>query len=336
MGNSSQCLAGRREQRTVRTGGQRRPGPDRLEQPCAWTHGRLRPPARRFAAARCRRRWCRLRALAHLSRRLLLLPCLRPPPGAPGRPAAAPSRVVGPACGPMLAAPRAARPARHLAAAGRQPRRTSRRAQSSAASRSRCRRRRMPNACSSPPATASRNSACWPWRRDAACCSTGIRWASCGMCWCRKRARPTCASAHPTMAGCRPSSRAAAKSAWCRPPRACTGCGSTRSTRPSGWSPCWPRRWSPRPAPCAASWPAWCAGMPACWCWPRWMRSWPRGRNTNAARCRCPAGAARSATTASWPGCTTTASCCGVRARRRASCPGPIPGCRASSLAARP
>jgi hypothetical protein len=64
--------------------------------------------------------------------------------------------------------------------------------------------------------------------------------------------------------------------------------------------------------------------------------SWRRGRNTNAARCRCPAGRGRSATTASWPGCTTKASCCGARARRRASCPGPTPGCRACSLAARP
>jgi hypothetical protein len=49
-----------------------------------------------------------------------------------------------------------------------------------------CRCRRMPIACSPRPASAFRNSACWRWRRVAACCSTGIRWPKPGMCWCRR------------------------------------------------------------------------------------------------------------------------------------------------------
>ena len=210
------------------------------------------PTSRTCSAPRCLA-WGRtaapLRALVHLSRRVRVLSRMRQPARAPGRPPAAPARVVGPVCRPAAAAPRAAWPGRHLAAAGRQPRRTSRGAQhrplrcgdAAAAEcpvRVRRRRLRLPGAASAGPGAG-----------DAACCSTGIRWPNCGTCWCRNRARPSCASAPPNTAGCRRWNRAAAKSAWCRPRRACTGCGSTRSAKPSGSRPCWPRPWWRRRAP---------------------------------------------------------------------------------------
>jgi hypothetical protein len=164
----------------------------------------------------------------------------------PGASSAA--RLVGPACRPAAAAPRAAWLARHLAAAGRQPRGTSRRARvgrfdavdaAAAECRVRVRRRRL-RLPGTAPAGAGAGA-----RRAAVLGSAG---RSCGMCWCRKRARPSLRFTLPTTAGCRPWSRARGEVGLVPTAQGLYRLWINPINETCRTEPCWPRRWSPRRA----------------------------------------------------------------------------------------